>query len=121
MSVTLRIVVAALSVFTTLYVCVKMKKSQFVLEDTLFWIILSAVLLFFSAFPQFAFDLGKKIGFDSPGNFVFIGVIFLLLIKIFLMNLRISKLENRISEIIRKHSIIVHELNLPEELDEKED
>lgn len=120
MSVALRAVLVVVSVLTAFFVIRKIRKSQFKITDSLYWIFFCIFVLVLSIFPQITYYFSGKLGFESPSNFVFVFFIFLLLIKIFLSSVKISKLENTLSDLIQKYAID-HQHNKPEETDEKTD
>ena len=89
MSVSLRVILSIVSVLTCIYVARKLKKSQIQVIDTVFWIMLSILFIILSIFPEIADWCSSLIGVQSPVNFVFLLIIFLLLLRCFLMTIRI--------------------------------
>lgn len=102
MTVMLRIVLIAASVLTTALMMRKIRQSKIQIEDSIFWVIFSAVLIIFSIFPGVADLLSDLVGTYSTSNFIFLFIIFLLFVKVFLMTIRISQLENRMKELVQK-------------------
>lgn len=92
-------------VLTAVFVLGKIKKSQFKIGDTLYWLFFCLLLLAMSVFRKGVYWLSDFIGFESPSNFVFVIIIFLLLIKIFLLDVRISKNEDKIIKLAQKYAI----------------
>lgn len=92
-------------VVTVVFVFAKIKKSQFKIGDTLYWLFFCLFLLAMSIFPQPIFWLSNFIGFDSPSNFIFVIIIFLLLIKIFLLDARVARMEEKITKLAQKYAI----------------
>ena len=72
---------------------------------TAYWIMFAFLLLVMSIFPGVAYFFSDLLGFDSPSNFVFVAVIFLMLMKIFLMSVKISSLENKIVTLVQKYAL----------------
>ena len=105
MTVTLRIVLICVSLITLIYMFRKISKAQFSIADTLYWIMFAFLLLVMSIFPGVAYFFSDLLGFDSPSNFVFVAVIFLMLMKIFLMSVKISSLENKIVTLVQKYAL----------------
>lgn len=105
MTVTLRIVLICVSLITLIYMFRKIRKAQFSIADTLYWIMFAFLLLVMSIFPGVAYFFSDLLGFDSPSNFVFVAVIFLMLMKIFLMSVKISSLENKIVTLVQKYAL----------------
>ena len=92
-------------VLTVAFVFRKIKKSQFKIGDTLYWLFFSLFLLVMSIFPTPIFWLSEFIGFESPSNFIFVTIIFLLIIKIFLLDARVAKLEDKQTKFAQKYAI----------------
>ena len=105
MSISLRIVLLIVSLFTGIFVFRKIKKSQFVIGDTIFWLFFCFMLLVMCVFPQFPTFFSKLIGFESTSNFIFLCIIFLLLVKIFLMDVKVSKAQARFESLVQKYAI----------------
>ena len=101
----LTIAMITASVLTAIFVLSKIKKSQFKIGDTLYWIFFCLFLLVMSIFPDAIFWLSKLIGFESPSNFIFVAIIFLLLLKIFLLDARVSKNEEKLTKLSQKYAI----------------
>lgn len=101
MSVMLRISLIAASVLTTAAILHKIRSSKVQIEDAIFWVLFSGVLIVFSVFPRVAYLLSDLVGTQAPSNFIFMLVIFLLLVKIFSMSVRISQLEAKLRELVQ--------------------
>ena len=97
MSWTLRLVLILVSITTTSWILNKIRKSQARIDDSVFWIFFSFLLLILSIVPDIASFLSHILGIQSASNFIFLFMIFLLIIKIFLISIKISKLENQIT------------------------
>lgn len=93
------------SVVTAIFVLRKIKKSQFKIGDTLYWLLFCVLLLVMSIFPSVIFWISDLIGFESPSNFIFVAIIFLLLVKIFLLDARVSKNEEKLTKLSQKYAI----------------
>ena len=72
------------------------------IEDTIFWLGFSALLLLLSLFPQAAFWLSRALGFQSPINLVYLLIIFVLLVKQFFMTIRISQMDSKLRSLAQK-------------------
>lgn len=92
-------------VVTAIFVFRKIKKSQFKIGDTLYWLFFCLFLLVMSIFPKVVFWASDTIGFESPSNFIFVVIIFLLLIKIFLLDARVAKVEDKLTKLAQKYAI----------------
>ncbi len=92
-------------VVTIIFVLRKIKKSQFKIGDTLYWIFFTVFLLVMCVFPNAIYWVSNLIGFESPSNFIFVVIIFLLLVKTFLLDARVSKNEERLTKLTQKYAI----------------
>lgn len=105
MSLVLRIILIAVSLLTLLFVLIKIRKAQFSIGDTLFWLFFCVILLVIGIFPQIPFFFARLIGFQAPSNLVFVGVIFLLLIKLFLMSVKLARLEDKLNRLVSRQAL----------------
>lgn len=92
-------------VLTVIFVFRKIRKSQFKIGDTLYWMLFCLFLLLMAIFPKTIYSVSDFIGFESPSNFIFVVIIFLLLIKIFLLDLRVIKLEDKVTKFAQKYAL----------------
>lgn len=70
-----------------------------------FWIVFSFVLMVIGVFPGIAMFFAKVVGVQSPVNFVYLVVIFLLLLRTFMLTIRISFLEEKVKNLIEEIAI----------------
>lgn len=105
MNLVLRIVLIVASVLTTLYIMRKIRNSKAQIEDSIFWILLSLLLLVISIFPGIPTAFAQILGIMAPVNFLFLFMIFILLVKVFSMSLKISALENRLKNLTQEIAI----------------
>lgn len=117
MSIGLRVLLFVISILTMIYIVRKIRKSELSIEHSLFWLGFSVLLVFLSIFPQVVYALTRVIGVQSPVNFVFLVIIFVLIIKNFMMTIEISKLENRIKMLVQ--TIALRETEEKERLDDE--
>ena len=92
----IRICLIVGSLLTAFYILRRVRLAKVQIEDTLFWLFFSAVLLIRALFPGIAYRAAYLMGFQSPINFVYIVIIFLLLAKQFFMSIRISQLDSKV-------------------------
>ena len=102
MSIGIRVILIAMSFLTMGYMIRKIRQSELEIEYSLFWIAFSMLLIFMSIFPYTVYWLTDIIGLQSPINLVYLGIIFILLIKNFSTTLQISKLENRLKTLVQQ-------------------
>ncbi|EEG32244.1 hypothetical protein CLOSTMETH_00077 [[Clostridium] methylpentosum DSM 5476] len=105
MSLVLRILLIFVSLVTSVFMIKRIRQSKVQIEDTIFWIIFSALLIILSIFPGLADWMSNLIGIYSTVNFIFLFFIFILLVKMFLMTVRISQMDNKIKELTHKIAI----------------
>ena len=101
----LTIAMISASVITAIFVFFKIKKSQFYIGDTLYWLLFCMFLLVMSIFPNAVSWVSDLIGFEASSNFIFVAIIFLLLVKIFLLDARVSKNEDKLTKLTQKYAI----------------
>lgn len=97
MSVSLRILLIVAAVITVIWILKKIRKSKVKMEDAIFWLVFSGVLLILAVFPQISFWLSELLGIESPANLVFLLIICLLIEKIFTLSIITSQLEEKVS------------------------
>ena len=95
------------------YILQRVRTAKVQIEDTIFWLLFSGVLLILAVFPGIAYWASSLLGFISPINFVYIVVIFLLLAKQFFMSIKLSQLDSRLR-------ILTEQVALNEEKVERE-
>lgn len=105
MSPTFRIILILASVLTAFWVSRKIRKAQIKIEDTLFWLLFSLLLIFLSLFPSIAVFFSNLIGVASTVNFIFLTIIFLLMVKVFLLSIKISQLESKLQTFAQTYAI----------------
>ncbi len=105
MSIGLRIILIFFSVVTMFYLIKRIRQSKLEIEYALFWIGFSGMLILLSIFPQIVYWLTDLIGIQSPVNFVFLVIIFIMIIKNFMMTLEISQLNHKIKALVQELAI----------------
>lgn len=115
MSTMLRICLIVASVLTTVLMMSKIRKSKIQIEDSIFWVLFSLVLIGFSLFPGIAYWMSDLVGTQAPSNFIFMLIIFLLLARVFSLTVRLSQLESKFRELVQR--IALDELEKEKETD----
>lgn len=105
MTAVLRMVLIIVSVATTFVIIRKIQKSQMRIEDSIFWIGFSFMLILFSVFPQIVFAMSELSGTQTPVNFIFTFIIFVLIVRMFSMTMRISQLETKLRDLVERLAI----------------
>ncbi len=101
-SIPMRILLILGSLFTVGLMLRRIRNSKIQIRDSIFWILFSLVLLLLSVFPDIAGLAAGLLGIQSPINFVFLLIIFLLLIQTFLSAVRISQLDAKVKLLAQK-------------------
>lgn len=110
MSLTLRIALIVVCVVACLYVLRRIRRAQMEIEDAIYWIFVSMVLVIISIFPQIPDFLSRLLGIQSPSNFVFLAVIFVIIVKLFSLSLEVSFLKQKLKSTIQNVAIREKEL-----------
>ena len=105
MSLGIRIALIVCSLALFIFVLRNIRKSKMRIEDSLFWFVLSALIILLAAFPKIAYFFARLLGFQAPINFVFIAFIGILLVKCFTMSLHTSQLETKLKELTQQIAI----------------
>ena len=105
MTITLRIILLLASLLSAAWILLNIKKAKVRIEDSVFWIFFSVVLILLSVFPDIVIWGAKITGVQSPVNFVFLTIIFVLLIKLFRMTIRLSQLDSKIQTLTQSLAI----------------
>ena len=78
------------------YVLRRVRQARVQIEDTIYWLALSAVLLLVALFPGIAYWVSGLLGFGSASNGVYVIIIFLLWARQFMLSIRVSQLDSRL-------------------------
>ena len=102
MTPTLRAVLIVVSILTTFMIMRKIRQSKLQIEDSIFWLGFSSILIVFSIFPGLPDLLAERAGTYTTANFIYLAVIFLLIVKMFHMSIKQSQLETKIKDLAQK-------------------
>lgn len=101
MTIWFQVVLTVVSILTCSFILRSIRKSQVQINDALFWIFFSIVLLVFSIFPKLAEKIANTLGIVSAVNFIFLFIIFLLLINQFQLTLKLSRLDTKFKNLVQ--------------------
>ena len=96
MTIWFQIVLIFVSVMTCAFILRSIRKSQVQINDAIFWVFFSLILLVFSIFPSLAETIASALGIVSAVNFIF-----LLLINQFQLTLKLSKLDTKFKNLVQ--------------------
>lgn len=97
MSRTLRVLLLVVAIITVFWILMKIRKLKVKMEDAIFWIGFSVILLIMAIFPEVTYWLTDRLGMQSPANLIFLIMIFLLVEKIFTLSILVSQLEEKVT------------------------
>ena len=96
MTIWFQIVLIFVSIMTCAFILRSIRKSQVQINDAIFWVFFSLILLVFSIFPSLAETIASALGIVSAVNFIF-----LLLINQFQLTLKLSKLDTKFKNLVQ--------------------
>lgn len=80
----------------------KVKKNNVLIEDAVFWVVISCVFVLLALFPGIAINIAFALGFVSPSNFIYLIIIVILLWKVFVNSSEISRLKSKVNELAQE-------------------
>ncbi len=99
MNLTLRLFLLFFAVITSIWIIRKIKKSKIKVNDMVFWMFLSVLLVIQGIIPEVSFYMAGVMGIQSPANFLFLMLIFLLIEKVFTLSILVSRLEDKVENL----------------------
>lgn len=99
MSLTLRVILLVGALCTLFYLFWQIRRSKMLISHTVFWSFFAIGLVVLGGVPQIAVWAANVVGIESPANFVFLIIIFLIIIKQFTSTVKISRLEEKVIEL----------------------
>ena len=105
MSTMLRVMLIGISAMTCVWILRRISKAQVRIEDAVFWLLFSAALVLMGVFPQIVTIGADILGVQSDVNFVFLGILFILIVKMFRMSIKISQLESKLQTFAQGYAL----------------
>ncbi len=99
-----------IGVLFLIYILVSIKKNEFTMEESAFWILGAIVALLLSIFYKGLDKLGSILGIAYGPSFVFLLAILFLLFMNFRNSKKILKMNEKINKLSHKVSILEYEL-----------
>ena len=106
MSTALRVLLIVGSIAVFFFVFKKIRKAQLNIDDSIYWILFAVLLLVISIFPQIAIWTANLLGVESPANFVFLCMSFLIFIKLFQVSIELSMQKHRLNHLVQKLALL---------------
>ena len=97
MGTPLRCFLILVSFLILLYVIRRIKKAAFDISDSLFWLIISVLLIVLAIFPGIALWASGLLGIESPANFIFLCGIIILFIRTIMQDQKICTLRKKLT------------------------
>lgn len=98
----LRAILVFGALMALIVVCLQVKKSRILVEDAIFWVVISFIILLIAIFTDPIIALAHQLGFMSASNFVYFAIIVMLLWKVFTNSSEISRLKARVNELAQE-------------------
>lgn len=105
MTLTLRVLLITVSVLSTAGVIGRIRKAKMQIEDAVFWVLFSFLLILLAIVPRILYYFTGLLGMQSPANLLFLVVIALLLLKVFSMSIKISLLEEKLKTLAQNEAL----------------
>lgn len=100
-----RIILILASLLTATLILRRIRKSKARIEDSVFWILLSGIILLISLFPGIADAVTSALGIYLTTNFLFTFFIFLLLMKLFTLSIEVSQLKSKVEKLAQEAAL----------------
>jgi len=111
MTIFFRILLLIVAVLTAIWILRKIRKCKVRQEDALFWICFAGVLVVLGIFPEIAYWASEILGIQSPANFIFLIIIFLLIEKMLSLSIQISMMESKMANMAAELALRADDLD----------
>ena len=105
MTLTLRALLIIVSVLATTGVIGRIRKAKMQIEDAVFWVLFSFLLILLAVVPRVLYFFTELLGMQSPANLLFLVIIGLLLMKVFSMSIKMSLLEEKLKTLAQNEAL----------------
>ncbi|MCP1101371.1 hypothetical protein M2454_001106 [Aequitasia blattaphilus] len=105
MSGLIRILLIIGAILLLVFMLKRIRQSKLKIEYCSFWLLFSVVLIIIAIFPAPLYVFSAWLGFQSPINFVYLAILFILIVKAFTTTIHISALEHKIEELTQKIAV----------------
>lgn len=108
MSLSLRGALVVMALLVLLMVVRGLRKGSFEVMDSLFWLLLSALMLAVALVPQVVYFTAGVLSIQSPANFVFLCGIVLLLVRVFQQDRQLTVLRQKLTTLVQNEALKDH-------------
>lgn len=105
LSTALRVLLIAGSLLTLIFMLNRIRAAKMQIKYSIFWILFSLALLLLAVVPKIALWASQLLGIQSPINFVFLFIIFILVIQLFSYNMRLSRMDAKLRQLAQRVAI----------------
>ena len=105
MTLTLRALLIIVSVLATTGVIGRIRKAKMQIEDAVFWVLFSFLLILLAVVPRVLYFFTELLGMQSPANLLFLVIIGLFLMKVFSMSIKMSLLEEKLKTLAQNEAL----------------
>ena len=105
MTLTLRALLIIVSILATTGVIGRIRKAKMQIEDAVFWVLFSFLLILLAVVPRVLYFFTELLGMQSPANLLFLVIIGLLLMKVFSMSIKLSLLEEKLKTLAQNEAL----------------
>ena len=106
MSHLLRIILMIVSVLVVIYILLVIRKSKLDVDDAIYWLIFSILLLVLGIFPGIAEWAAHLMGIVDASNFVFFFMIFMVFIKLFYVSIDLCIQKQRFMRLAQRLALL---------------
>ena len=114
----MRFMLLFISIAALIFVIGYIRKSRVQIEDTIFWVVISVVLVIFAVVPAIVYVIAWVLQIESPANFVFLLLISILLVNQFYLTMKVSGLQIKLREVTQR--IALDSARINDKKDERE-
>ena len=105
MALPLRVALIVLAVLILVLILRGLRKGSFEVLDTVFWLLLSLLLVIAAIVPQLVYVVTGWFGVESPANLVFLVGIMLLLMRVFQQDKQITLLRQKLTTLVQNEAL----------------
>ncbi len=105
MTVLLQFMLILFSILNLVYTIYQIRKSKLNIDDAIFTICFSFILILMSVFPGAVTLVSNALGFYSASNFVLVFIVFLLIIQILKLQTKISLMNEKLKTLNQVYAL----------------